>query len=577
MEEIKQDTQGLAGSLVYTVHMLPWENAPAEEPLLSRLLREFGETSRKQKGREKALENGMQVTTVYRMRRGDFFMEKKSGGRVLLRSERESYGWSLTKWDFSGRVTERIRLSPEFIWMQSAYFKDGNGKEPVAFVLPAEKGLAFLERTQQGWRKSALELVPAETSAKGSILKDRAGEPVCSVWSGRGLFWAFRPEAFRKCREAGEKLLTGEISEEPQWPREVLPEERLPELEQFLAECSGSPAGSQEPVFAGADDYAADHSLRDFAEPAGETDAAPVLPAEPATKYAVAARSLSGVVSAPGLPQKREEEAARPEEVSAAVEERGPEVTPSSELKGSGEDSPASDEAKREETGVSFEGETGGREDALPPAEKPADGAETQEPEAPEIPVPGRNSGEQKASLRQEGRGEKEDFLPEGMEEFREFFRQIPDKLIAGSDGQMYAYFGEMKGSLRHGDGRTAMAGGHTAYEGGFREDKKDGFGVYYYKSGRLCYAGNWKGNRRQGAGVSFSPQEGTMFAGSWRENRPEGMGALFDEDGELLYAGQWKNGKRHGRGTEYRRGEIVFSGFWENGEPVVDGIGGGR
>ena len=157
MEETKQNTQGPAAPQIFTIHMLPWENAPAEEPLLARLLREHSESPRKRKGREKGFENGMRVSVSYRLRQGDFFMEKKSGSLVLARSEHESYGWSLTKWDFSGRVTEKIRFSPELQWLQTAYFRDGNGKEPVLFLLPAEKGLELLERTEEGWRKSFLE------------------------------------------------------------------------------------------------------------------------------------------------------------------------------------------------------------------------------------------------------------------------------------------------------------------------------------------------------------------------------------------------------------------------------------
>lgn len=567
MEETKQNTQGPAAPQIFTIHMLPWENAPAEEPLLARLLREHSESPRKRKGREKGFENGMRVTVSYRLRQGDFFMEKKSGSLVLARSEHESYGWSLTKWDFSGRVTEKIRFSPELQWLQTAYFRDGNGKEPVLFLLPAEKGLELLERTEEGWRKSFLELMPAEIGARASLLKSQAGEPVCSIWSDQGLFWAFRPEDIRRCRETEEKLEKGELSEEPQWPGQSeasLPEERLPELERFLAESGDLPSQEEgQALSAVADDYAADHSLQDFADPVQVENT--VSEMEPATKYAVAARSLSGVVSAPGLPQKREEEKhSEPEEKGSEADDMGSKVSSAERESGGIEGGQRLDAPSEEQAGISSEKN-------LPEAlEKESDGDVQPEPKEAK---PSSSCGEPS-----EGAPKKEeDFLPPGMEEFREFFRQLPDKLVTGSDGQIYAYYGNMKGSLRHGEGRTAMAGGHTAYEGGFREDKKDGFGVYYYKSGRLCYAGNWKGNRRQGAGVSFSPREGTMFAGSWRENRPEGMGALFDEDVGLLYAGQWKNGKRHGKGTEYRYGEVVFSGLWENGEPVVDGIGGGR
>lgn len=143
----------------------------------------------------------------------------------------------------------------------------------------------------------------------------------------------------------------------------------------------------------------------------------------------------------------------------------------------------------------------------------------------------------------------------------------VPAKRIVVSEAESYLYFGELIGGLRQGQGRTQMAGGHTAYEGGYADDLRDGFGVYYYKSGRLCYAGSWKRNLRDGLGVAFGSADGSVFVGRWKDGIPTGRGTAFDMEGNLLYSGEWKDGRRHGRGTEYRGGHVVRSGEWRDGQ----------
>lgn len=508
---------------IHSVHMPPWDCLPAEEPFFSVLLKEFRNGKKKQKGRRKEIENGLQTVTAYRLRKKDFFWEKRAAGRLLQSSSREPYGWSVTVLDFSGRVTQKIRYDRDLRWIQTAYYKDGNTQSPEAFLLMREDGLEKLWKEPEGWRKVRLQLAPMPQGAGSSLAEELAGAPEAFIWGTEGLLCACSREKMRKRDALLQKLEEGKIGDEPSWEAEasgfseaVLPEEEqkrnsaeedFPALNNFSFSAEPFSEAGIEAVQA---DYAADHQLKDFQEQEGDgaeppeaiQEADPAADPEPesgketVTRYAVAARHLSGKISAPGILSRQE-----------ASQE------------------PEKEEPGRQEAESSF------------PVSEPQARAETQ-------PEP----------------------------EWMEWFRQIPDKLITGRDGDVYAYYGELKETLRDGSGRTSMKNGHTAYEGGFRDDKKDGLGVYYYKSGRLCYAGNWNRNRRQGAGVSFSHQEGTMFAGKWRNNRPEGMGALFDEDGELLYVGQWKDGKRHGSGTEYSHGTVVFSGLWENGEPVISG-----
>ncbi len=163
---------------------------------------------------------------------------------------------------------------------------------------------------------------------------------------------------------------------------------------------------------------------------------------------------------------------------------------------------------------------------------------------------------------------------------------------------------------------RTQQPNGLTAYDGEYKDGKRDGFGSYYYQNGNLCYAGFWKegqkdglgvsfrnsdqalhvarwkegkaegftalfdregdlryagrieGGKKQGAGVSYHREDGTLFVGSWENDLPTGLGSLFDPQGRLLYTGMWKDGKQNGHGTEFdENGEVVFSGDWKDGK----------
>ncbi len=145
--------------------------------------------------------------------------------------------------------------------------------------------------------------------------------------------------------------------------------------------------------------------------------------------------------------------------------------------------------------------------------------------------------------------------------------KMVPvDKVIRVSDNEQYLYFGELKSGRRNGRGRTMMKNGCTAYEGGYLDDKRDGFGVYYYKTGKICYVGDWKSNRRNGVGVAFQPSDRSMYVGGWDNDCPIGMGAKFDSTGNLSFAGRWESGSREGAGMMYDPQDgSIFVSCWEN------------
>lgn len=135
-----------------------------------------------------------------------------------------------------------------------------------------------------------------------------------------------------------------------------------------------------------------------------------------------------------------------------------------------------------------------------------------------------------------------------------------------------YLYYGDLdEAGNRHGKGRTVSPDGITAYEGSYKDNLKEGFGVGYYKTGNVNYVGNWIHNNRSGAGVGYRLSDGTMHAGKWLDNKPEGYGARFDKEGNLLDVCNYNYGVKNGKSAAFdEKGNIVIS-IWENGEKVLE------
>lgn len=119
-------------------------------------------------------------------------------------------------------------------------------------------------------------------------------------------------------------------------------------------------------------------------------------------------------------------------------------------------------------------------------------------------------------------------------EEFEVSKLEDADSVIENSSSKYY-YYGELDAnSNRCGYGRTATENGHTAYEGQYLDNKRDGIGSYYYKDGKLCYYGEWKNNKREGVGVGISSFDNSIHVGTFENNKPVGDGARIAKDGKV-------------------------------------------
>lgn len=158
-------------------------------------------------------------------------------------------------------------------------------------------------------------------------------------------------------------------------------------------------------------------------------------------------------------------------------------------------------------------------------------------------------------------------------------------------------YTGTLHGDIIEGNGTFVYTSGDFAgdkYEGGWKNNKFDGYGVYtcnpqntdyiklegYWKNGKLngkgvCYYKN--GDRYDGEFVNGHPNgvgkyyftNGERHEGQFKSGLPNGQGKLYYSNGKLKYEGEFKNGLFDGMGTYYFTSGNVYNGLFKNGEKV--------
>ena len=138
-----------------------------------------------------------------------------------------------------------------------------------------------------------------------------------------------------------------------------------------------------------------------------------------------------------------------------------------------------------------------------------------------------------------------------------------PEEIEIGGN---FRYLGEKDADgKRFGRGRTEQLSGITAYEGGYRDDLREGYGAYYYSDGTLSYYGRWKGGKKDGPGVSVKKGLDGYHVGYWEQGRLTGSSAVFDRDGVLRSFGSAGDGNANCLRVE-KIGENTFIGHESTG-----------
>ena len=128
-------------------------------------------------------------------------------------------------------------------------------------------------------------------------------------------------------------------------------------------------------------------------------------------------------------------------------------------------------------------------------------------------------------------------------------------------------YNGTYHNEIRHGQGELVLPNGDI-YTGAFFEGTISGKGEYIYKASGERYVGFFDGGLKEGFG-SLVTANG-RYVGGFRKDKKHGFGVEYDTDGSE-YRGYFSKGERHGDGVlESELNERRFQ-KWDSGELVSD------
>lgn len=107
-----------------------------------------------------------------------------------------------------------------------------------------------------------------------------------------------------------------------------------------------------------------------------------------------------------------------------------------------------------------------------------------------------------------------------------------------------------------------------VVYEGGWKNDKRDGYGTQTYANGDR-YEGDWQGNKQDGFGTIIY-SNGDRYRGNWREDLREGEGMMEYGNNNGRYNGAWSDNTYNGFGRRTNPDGTIDVGTWVNGAPTV-------
>ena len=100
-------------------------------------------------------------------------------------------------------------------------------------------------------------------------------------------------------------------------------------------------------------------------------------------------------------------------------------------------------------------------------------------------------------------------------------------------------------------------------YEGETYNNKKSGFGIYYFYSNKNRYEGWWENDLENGNGSLFY-HDGSLYIGQWENGKQNGIGTLYYKLGDKYY-GNFIDGKKNGKGLFVSRNNNRFIGTFKN------------
>ena len=124
--------------------------------------------------------------------------------------------------------------------------------------------------------------------------------------------------------------------------------------------------------------------------------------------------------------------------------------------------------------------------------------------------------------------------------------------------GNDLIYKGEFHNGKKNGIGTFVWPDG-SRYEGEWVNNFFDGFGIYYYNNNKI-FLGEWRMNLKCGFGILLTKDQ--IYIGNYDNDKKNGFGIYYWRKREHGFAGFWKDGKQHGFG-KYITNKKSKYGIW--------------
>ena len=132
-------------------------------------------------------------------------------------------------------------------------------------------------------------------------------------------------------------------------------------------------------------------------------------------------------------------------------------------------------------------------------------------------------------------------------------------------------YIGEFKEGKKDGNGIEFYKNNTIKYEGYYEKDKCEKYGKYIYPSGNY-YKGQFLNGLKHGNGTEYYKNNAVKYSGDYVNDKCEGYGKFIYESGNY-YLGQFSNGLKHGKGKfYYKNNTLKYEGDFVNDK--CEGIG---
>lgn len=481
----------------YSVCCRPYDAGGDAGSLLDTARRNYFTLGKTVRGNVRAVENGQEVRTRYRIG-ANCFRWKKVCGRIVLQEAFSLPGgnYRMVTHGPTGALLSAGTYDSAMHWLQTAYY-DGNPAKPDAVLKREKDGLTYYKYDPVSGEYRAEVLLPCPWepgTAAQSYSNAKAGEPRVVARTDAGGFCFCTKEEQKLRLSVLERLKQDGSALTPEWPAGEAEEA----LEFHVIPNDGAVPVAPPP-----------------AKPVPSVLPFPLKAPNPDFRPAGGAESETALHTLDGEKNREASSLAGGSAADYAANREiftvdGPQAQNSSPRQGG-------------KYAVAAKGLSGGVVHAAALKKRDSSGAAE--------------------DLRESGLIPAKRIVVSSMESYLYFGRMIDGLREGQGRTQMEnghtAYEGGYLDDRREGFGVYYYKSGKICYAGGWKQNLRSGLGVAFGSKDGSIFVGHWKDGAATGMGSEFDMLGNLVFTGGWKDGRRHGLGTEY-RDGRVYRTGEW-------------------------------------